>query len=395
MIKSSLIASVELLQVTHEFLLLLVDFQLCDHLGKLLDLIVRGLLCLSGSGSGCLIGTRHLIVFDFFDGAALVLVVCSGALAHLLVHLLLLLVNLASIFMFLLQLLCIDLFELRWRIIFTILSRILPILIRSRRTLFDLFVFGRACRPLSRRFLGVSKLLFRPSLLDHVLESDTVALISIRLLLLDDGALLTLLLETTTREGLRIPAVVSKDWPVVEVLEIREPGDHRLAILLDLVDARIILQVEYLQVGHIHQNLIKDRWVVNLVVLEVEGRDAWAVKKAAEVIETVPSNPVPRQVEHVEALEVLKALDRDDHVVAQVKVGKHPLVLEALDPLNAVLMDVEAAKLGVLLEAEQTVATVALEVEHLELGEELHALNLVETYDSENRELVEEISRRK
>ena len=61
-----LIASVELLQVTHEFLLWLLDFQPGDHLRELVDLIFRGRLCFG------LIGTRHLFVFDFFDGAALV-----------------------------------------------------------------------------------------------------------------------------------------------------------------------------------------------------------------------------------------------------------------------------------------------------------------------------------
>ena len=295
--------------------------------------------------------------------------------------------------MFLLQLLCIDLLKLRWRIIRSIVITTLLILLRGRLDL--LFVFSRACRPLSCRFLGVGKFLFRASLLDHVLEGDAVALISVRLLLLDDGALLSLLLEAAPSEGLSISAVVIEDWPVVEVLESWEPGDHRLAILLDLVDAWIVLQIEYLQVGHIHQNLVEDRWVVDLVVLEVERGDARAVEEAAQVIESVPANPVPRQVEHVEVLEVLQALDRRDHVVAQVKVGKQSLVLEALDPLNAVLMDVQAAQLGVLLEAEQAVATIALEVQHLELWEELHALNLAETYESENRKLVEEISRRK
>ena len=232
-------------------------------------------------------------------------------------------------------------------------------------------------------------------MLYHVFEGDTVFLCSVLLLLLNDSTLLAFLFDTTSSECLRIPAIILKDWSVIEVLERRQSSDHRLAILLDLVDARIVLQIEYLQVGHIHQNLVKDQRVVNFVVLEVERSDTRAVEKAAEVIESVPSNPVPRQVEHVEALEVLQALDRGDHVVAQVKVGKESLVLKALDPLNAVLMDVQAAQLGVLLEAEQAVATIALEVQHLELWEELHALNLAETYDNENRKLVEEISRRK
>lgn len=168
-----------------------------------------------------------------------------------------------------------------------------------------------------------------------------ITLISGAFLLLNAISFGSFLLETTTSKSLSVTAIILEDRPVIEVLEGGDAADDGFAVVLNLADARVALEVENGQFGHVDENLLEDVWILNLVVLQVKCGDRGALKKAAHIIETTPSDSIACKVDHVELVASGEALDLADHIVAQVKVGQVDEVVQALNFSDAVLMDVQ------------------------------------------------------
>ena len=142
-------------------------------------------------------------------------------------------------------------------------------------------------------------LLLSTSLLYHVFKSDAVSLVLVPLLLLDNFSLCALRIETTSAESFCVTSIVGEHRTVIQVTKAWKFSNYCLTILLNLVNDTIALKIENLKVGHVTEDLIKDFWVINLVILQIASRDAWALKESSEVIQTIASNTVPCQVKHV------------------------------------------------------------------------------------------------
>ena len=118
--------------------------------------------------------------------------------------------------------------------------------------------------------------------------------------MLDDIALLTFFLHATTSKSLSITAIILEDWSVIEVLEGRNTIDNSLTIVADLGRDSVSLQIENLKVGHVHEDLFKGLFIVNLVVLEIDGRQTRALKESTKVIDAISTNSVSLEIKTVE-----------------------------------------------------------------------------------------------
>ena len=93
------------------------------------------------------------------------------------------------------------------------------------------------------------------------------------LLFFDDPAHLSFALEPTRDESLRVPPVLLEDGAVVEVLQVRERGDHSLAVVGDVPHDGIALQVQDAKLRHLGEDFRDDLGVLDVVVGEVQRRD--------------------------------------------------------------------------------------------------------------------------
>ena len=95
---------------------------------------------------------------------------------------------------------------------------------------------------------------------------------------LDFGSLLSLCLETTSREGLCVSSIIFEDWSVVQVSQGWDLADDSFSVVWDIFNDGIVLEVEHSQVGKLVDYLLHDSRVLNAVVLDIKRYYARALK---------------------------------------------------------------------------------------------------------------------
>ena len=127
-----------------------------------------------------------------------------------------------------------------------------------------------------------------------------------------------------------------------------------------------------------HEDLFKGLFIVNLVVLEINGRQTRALKESTKVIDAISTNSVSLKIKTVELSQITDTLDRGNQVIGNVEIRKRRQAIETFHFLDTVLVDVEATQLRVGLQATDLAETVAFEVQSLQVRELLHASDLFE-----------------
>jgi len=134
---------------------------------------------------------------------------------------------------------------------------------------------------------------------EHVAECLSVLLVFCILLLLDQSALLSFLLDATASEGFGIAAVIFEDWSIVQVNKLFQFDRQSLPVVLNFLYNFVVLEVKHFHFRHLLKNLWDDSFVIDVVLLQVDTGDALALEQAFQVLNTFETDSVARQVECV------------------------------------------------------------------------------------------------
>ena len=119
-----------------------------------------------------------------------------------------------------------------------------------------------------------------------------IPIVSIFLFLFDFRSFFTLSFKSTSGKSFSVSSIFLEYWSIIQVSQSWNFANDSFPIVCDIFYDRIVLKVKYSKVWHFVKNFLHDSWIIDAVVLKVQGYNTGAIKESFQVFYTIASNTV-------------------------------------------------------------------------------------------------------
>lgn len=208
-------------------------------------------------------------------------------------------------------------------------------------------------------------------------------------LFLVERSFLSFFFKPTSSPCIGESLLVIEDGFVVDVLESGDLGNEGFSVVGDFLVETVVLHVHDAQVGHFLQDFGDDVLAVDLVVRNVEGGDAGALKKAYEIGQTIGSDSVSLDLESGEFGKCLEPSNLFDEIVTEVEIDQINQHIEPTDFPDEILLQIQAPQGFQFFQILDLLDGISLQIDNLEPCELLQVIDFFEAFIVEVEDVVE------